>query len=271
MESKRAATGLLAVFLVTGFGVIPQTGASAASGSGETRIIARNADTYVNSIRAYFFCQTATCKKTRNAEKTAAAAGMRALVAEAKTVSVGSVPSGQKAVVAKFVADVGLLAAAYTAYPQESGAQAIAKNTGLIYYQSANVGSDTYLLSVEVNGGSVAYVPWSVGAVAVLYAMQLDTQALNVKSATVGNDISACQNLEREATSLASDANGPNARFNSLIAAFAKTQEEVSANEILILRGQKALISNSKLSSLSDSLGKQFKQIVDLQSTLSKG
>ena len=100
--------------------------------------------------------------------------------------------------------------------------------------------------------------------------MQLDAEALDVKSSTVPNDIYASQNLEEEATSLESDANGPSATFNALITTFAKIQREVSADEILILQKKKTPISRTRISALSTELGVQFKEIVSLQNTLSK-
>ncbi len=267
---KRVAGSLVAGLLTVGFCATPLAHASASTPSSETTIIVKNADTYVNNIRDYFFCETSKCKKTRSTEKKTAALDMAALTDEAKKVAKSSVPSSQEVIVEKFESDVHSLARAYAAYPKESSSDAVAKNTGLIYYQSANVGSDTYLLAVDVNGGTAAYVPWSVGAVAVLYAMQLDAEALDVKSSTVPNDIYASQNLEEEATSLESDANGPSATFNALITTFAKIQKEVSADEILILQKKKTPISRTRISALSTELGVQFKEIVSLQNTLSK-
>jgi hypothetical protein len=260
---KRVAGGLVAGLLTVGFCATPLAPASASTPSSETKIIVKNADTYVNNIRDYFFCETSKCKKARSTEKKTAALDMAALTGEAKKVAKSLVPSLQEAIVRKFESDVHSLARAYAAYSKESSSEAVAKNTGLIYYQSANVGSDTYLLAVDVNGGTAAYVPWSVGAVAVLYA-------LDVKSSTVPNDIYASQNLEEEATSLESDANGPSATFNALITKFAEIQKEVSADEILILQKKKTPIPRARISALSTELGVQFKEIVSLQNTLSK-
>jgi len=265
----RVMSGVLGAALAVGLIAIPTAGAAAKPVS-VTKTIVANADTYVNSIRDYFFCQTATCKKNKATEKSAAASGMTALVNEATAASTATIPSSQKAVVAKFINDVELLANAYLAYPKESSSGDIARNTGLLYYQSANVGSDAYLLSTLVNGGKVAYVPWSVGAVAVLYAMQLDAQALNAKSATVAQDVFASQDLQSEAASLLTDANGPSASFNALIKQFATIQLQVSAQEIRVLEGKKASLSSSKISALGTQLGTLFSKIVASQKALSK-
>lgn len=270
MNSKRVASGFLASLLTVGCCALPLSGASAATTTSATRTIVKHADTYVNNIRDYFFCESSKCKKARSKEESVAAQDMQALVAEATLASKASVPSSQKAVVEKFIADVRSLASAYLAYPKQSSAEDIARNTGRIYYQSANVGSDIYLLSVDVNGGPVGYAPWSVGAVAVLYAMQLDTEALDVKSSTVADDLYASENLKAESQSLLSDANGPNATFNGLLTSFATTQSEVSADEILILENKKTPVTSAQISALSNELGALFKQIVNLQNKLSK-
>jgi hypothetical protein len=270
LNVKTVANGLLAGLLAVGFCAIPVSAASAAGTSSASASIVKSAGTYVNNIRDYFFCDTSKCKKSRSEERTVAATDMQALVGEATLASSSSVPSSQKAVVARFIDDVRQLAKAYKAYPKESSVEDIARNTGLIYYQSANVATDAYLLSVDVNGGSAAFVPWSVGSVAVLYAMQLDTEALASKTSTAADDLYASQNLEAEANSLLSDADGPNTEFNSLLVTFATIQNEVSADEIQILEKKKTSLTSAKVSSLILELSTKFKQIVDLQKKLSK-
>lgn len=264
-----APRALVAALVATTTMFVPGA-AGAASSTTATAAIVKNADTYVNNIRTYFFCASSKCKKNHASEARAAAQGMAALVAQANAAESAAVPVAERAVVAQFVTDVRSLDVAYVAYPKQSAAADIARNTGLLYYQSADIGTDTYLLSVDVNAGKAAYVPWSVGPIAVLYAMQLDTSALNAKSATVADDIYASQNLEHEATSLLSHANGPNANFNALLISFATTQKSVSANEILILEKKPATLSDSKLKSLSALLASRFKQIVAMQASLTQ-
>ncbi len=268
--SLRWASGLLAGVLLAGLGFLPGVAASAATPESPLKSIVKNADTYVNNLRGYFFCETKTCKAKRSSEKTAAAVGMKDLKAEAKSIESSTVASSQKPTVHKFVLDVTSLENAYQAYDKKSSAESIAQNTGLIYYESANVGSDAYLLSCGVNSAKVSYAPWSVGAVAVLYAMQLDTETLDAKTSSAAVDIYASDNLEAEATALRADANGPSAKFNGLLVTFSKIQLEVSSSEILILQNKKAPLSNAKLSVLTAQLGSTFKEIADLQNTLAK-
>ncbi|MHB1208088.1 MAG: hypothetical protein ACYC1I_00085 [Acidimicrobiales bacterium] len=258
---------LLASVSVLGTPLAPSASASVPS---PTSDIAKHAFGYINTIRNYFFCVSSTCKKNRASDEVASGKAMKALMAEARALSGKVWPTKERAVATKFVTDVNALSNAYLAYPKESSAQAIARNTASIYYQSANVGSDTYVMTAAVKGSPVKLPQWSVGAVAVLYAMQLDTQALNAKSATAADALYASQNLEHEAATLSADANGPNAQFNTLITTFARTQLTVSTNAIALLEHKKVTLSNGALSALSTMLGQQFTQIVTLEKKLVK-
>lgn len=271
-RTKMVASGLAVGLLLVSSSLLPVASTSLASASAPsaTSAISKNAYGYINTIRNYFFCVSATCKKNRATNEIASGKAMKALMTEAQAASTKMVPTKQEAPVKKFVADVGALSDAYIAYPKQSSAQAIARNTASIYYQSANVGSDAYLLSVALNGGTVHFAQWCVGAIAVLYAMQLDTQALNAKSTSVSDDIYASQNLQSEAMTLEGDANGPSAKFNALLTTFAKTQLTVSSNELAILNHGKASLSNAAITALSTMLGQQFTEIVTLEKSLVK-
>lgn len=267
---KMVASGLGMALLATIGTVVPLTSSALATAPSETSVIAKSAYGDVNAIRNYFFCVSATCKKNRTANEVAAGKAMNALASEAIAVAEHAIPAHQKAIVKKFVHDVGALSSAYIAYPKQSSAEAIARNTASIYYQTANVGSDAYVLSVALSGGSIRFSRWCVGAVAVLYAMQLDTQALNAKSATVADDIYASQNLENEAIALNGDANGPSSTFNTLLSTFATTQLSVSSNELDILEHKKTSLSTSAISALSKKLSEQFTKIVTAEKSLAK-
>jgi hypothetical protein len=268
----RAMTGVFIIALLLGSVslVAPRATPASAAAPSATSEVAKYAFGYINTIRNYFFCVSATCKKNRATDEVASGKAMKALMAEAQSISAQAMPTKQRALAKKFVTDVTALSSAYLAYPKQSSAQAIARNTASIYYQSANVGSDTYLISVAVKGGPVKFPQWSVGAIAVLYAMQLDTQALNAKTATAADALYASQNLENEAQTLTADANGPSAKFNTLIKTFARTQLTVSTNAIALLEHKKTTLSNAALSALSTMLGQQFTQIVTLEKSLVK-
>jgi hypothetical protein len=271
-RTKMAVSSLAVGVLLASSSLLPAASANpvSASAPSPTSAIAKNAYGYVNTIRNYFFCVSATCKKAHAANEIASGRAMQALVTEARALSAKSVPAEQKAAAMKFAADVAALSSAYIAYPKESSAQAIARNTASIYYQSANVGSDAYLLSVPVKGGTVHFAQWCVGAVAVLYAMQLDTQALNAKTATAADALYASRALQSEAATLAGDANGPSTTFNALLKTFARTQLTVSSNEVAILEHKKPSLSTATLSALSTMLGQQFTQIVTMERSLAK-
>lgn len=270
MMKRSWSSTLVGAALTVACCVSSPTLATAAGVAAPTRAVATTADTYVNTIRNYYFCATKACKKSRPAQKIAAGSAMVGLLNEAESVVKGPVPAAQRATAGKFVGDVRALASAIEAYQRESSVSSVARNIGMIYYQSANVGSDVYLLASAVHGTKVVFGPWSVGAVAVLYAMQVDTSALNAKSATVADDVAASKDLESEANSLLGDANGPSAQFNSLISTFASTQQRVSVAAILLLEKKSSAISAAQVSALSKQLVGEYKAIVTLQAKLAK-
>ena len=271
-RTRMVANGLaVGLFLATSSLVLVRSaGLASASSPSPTSTITKDAYGHVNTIRNFFFCVSAKCKKARATNEIASGKAMKALVLEAQSVSATTVPAKQKTLVKKFVTDVSALSKAYVAYPKQSSAQAIARNTASIYYQSANVGSDAYLFSVALDGGTARFAQWSVGAVAVLYAMQLDTQTLNSKSTSIADDIFASENLQSEATTLEGDTNGPSAKFNTLLTTFAKTQFTVSSNDLAILEHKKLSLSTAALTALSTSLGQRFSEIVTLEKSLVK-
>lgn len=268
-RSARWSSLVLACSIVAGAGLVPAM-ASAKQEPSALADISKNAYSFVNNIRGFYFCGTTTCKKNRTAEGVASKAGLKGLAAEAKNLATFKVASSVKATASKFIADVNSLEADIKSFNASTSAEAIAQYTGMIYYDSANVGSDSYLLTCDYKHTTVKYAQWSVGAVAVLYAMQLDTQTLDAKTSTAAVDIYASDNLEAEATALLADANGPSSQFNGLLRTFAHIQLEVSPSEILLLQNKKAPLSTTRLTALTKQLGSTFKQIADLQNKLAK-
>jgi hypothetical protein len=234
-----------------------------------TKSIDAGTTTYLDQIRQYFFCQTAKCKKDVTANKAKELSAVAAIDAYLKLMKNDSVPSPQSKIVHKYRVDARALIAAVNLYPKQKNADDEAQNAGIIYYQSANVGSDSYLLSAAATKVQPSFKQWSVGVVAVVYAMQVDTQAESSKASTA-TDISANRSLLLEAASLQSDTDGPNAAFNSLLQEFGSTQIKESAASILILEGKKSATTQAELATLASSLSTQFTKIVSTQNKLAK-
>jgi hypothetical protein len=248
----------------------PQVGASAATSSSPTQGIIANGYSSINAIRSFFFCETTSCKKTKSSASSTAAVAMNYLEGEASALKPSSAPVAQRPVLKKFIADVKSLAKVYSVYSSETTSDEIAQNTGLIYYDSANVGSDIYVLTSLVKTTALLFGDWDVGAVAVLYTMQVDTQVLGAKTSSAANDIAANNDLEQDAKALKADANGPNAHFNALLRSFAASQRSVSVLENDVLEHKKSPVSTSTLKSDISKLAAQFTTIVNLQKTLAK-
>jgi hypothetical protein len=244
--------------------------ASAATSSSPVQEIIANGFASVNAIRSFFFCETAACKKDKSKAATAAGKAISYLEGEAVALQPSTAPSAQRPIMKKFIDDVKSLSKVYAVYASETTANDIARNTGIVYYESANVGSDIYLLTSAVHASKVLFGDWDVGAVAVLYAMQIDSQVESAKTSSALTDVAANLDLEQDAVALTKDANGPNAQFNELLISFAKEQTTVSKAQNDVLERKKTSLTTAELKSDISTLGAEFSKIVNLQKTLAK-
>ena len=249
--------------------------ASSVSGAAQSRAllptkqIVISSDKDLSAIRTFFFCQTAKCKKSSSTNKVAAASALSDIKSEIKLMKADSVPQSQAAIVAKYQVDATALIEAFTAYPKQPSADDVSNNIGIIYYQTSNLGSDDYLLGCAQTKTTVIFKNWSVGVVAVAYAMQVDTRA--VTTSTPPATIKAVnQSLLAEAVSMRSDANGPNAAFNRLLVQFSSTQALDSYDSLLILSGRGKSLTIADMKALASKLSSQFKLLSTMQNKLAK-
>ena len=263
---RTLAAALLGVGLCVGW----FSGASATTSSGPVKEIIATGFKSVNSVRSYFFCESTACKKDKAAAATTAKLAMSHLEDEASALQPSKEPTKQRPILMKFISDVKSLGEVFSVYASETTAIEVTKNTGLVYYESANVGSDIFLLNSVVAGSKFLFADWAVGATAVLYTMQVETQVISAKNSGVAADIAANDDLEQDSDALIKDANGPSQEFNGLLVTFAGLQKAVSKAENDILAKKKAPLSNAKLKSDIAGLSTVFTKIVNLQKTLSK-
>jgi hypothetical protein len=273
MNPKAIASSLARVGAVLIMGlsacVVPLQAGAATSSSPTQEIIAHGYAS-VDAVRLYFFCSTAACKKDQTANAQKASTAMSYLEGEALALKPSKAPTSQRPAMKKLVSDIKSLYKVFKDYLTQTSSTEVERNTGIIYYESANVGSDIYLLSSAVNRTKVAFNDWVVGAVAVLYSMQVDTQLLSAKTATGDTIVAANEDLIQNAVALKKDANGPNKEFNSLLVDFATTQTKVSNAEDAILYKKKSTVTNKELKALIASLSAQYTKIVDLEKSLAK-
>jgi hypothetical protein len=247
----------------------PLAAVASVSSTSRTALVAQGYND-VNAIRSYYFCDSAACKKDKAAAEKKSAAAIDQLDVSATTLTPASSPKDQKTVVAKFDADVLELQKVSSVYTAQTSETQIAQNTGILYYETANIYSDLYLLSSDITHTTPHFSTWSFGPEAVLYTMQVDTQALNAKSATVALDVATNVDLLQDAKALTADADGPNKGFNELIVKFAKTQTTVSAAENAVFEKKKPAITDKELKADITLLESQFENIATQQKALSK-
>jgi len=264
-NSARLVTGLIAATLMAL--PITESGAAQSKPLLPTKAIVTGSNKDLGAIRTFFFCQTAACKKTKTADKTAADAALSDIEADIKLMKADAVPASQLALVVKYEIDAKALIGAYTAYPKHTDADDVANNVGIIYYQTSNLGSDDYLLGCAQTKTAAVFKLWSVGVVGVAYAMQVDTQA-ETTTAPATTILSANESLLAEAASMKNDANGPNATFNKMLIQFADTQAIDSHDTILIIEGKGKSITKAELTNLAKKLTSEFKALSALQNKL---
>jgi len=267
---RRGVTILAVASFGAAFAILPSGVAHAASAKTALplKTIVRNSDLDIGAIRTYFFCSTTKCKKALSFNKAAALAGVADIRLEIAKMETDAVPTSEATIVAKYEIDATALVNAFTNFAKATTGGGISNDIGIIYYQSANLGSDDYLINCIATKAPVSFKTWSVGVVGVAYAMQVDTKA-ETPSSTRATIASINESLLAEAASMKSDANGPNATFNKMVVQFAATQTLDSRDSLLIVANQPGSITAADLKALAAKLTLEFKNLAALHNKLS--
>jgi hypothetical protein len=265
------ALGCLVVASVSPILEAPVAGATTtAAPKGAVVSILANTDNYLTSMRTFFLCSTAKCKKDRSSLLSSAQTSMTKLSAQAATASKASVQQKYRAALHLFVSDVHLLAASYHVYFSTTSTVTLSGDIGNIFYLTSDIGSDVNVLHAAEKNSPVTFKLWVEGEAATLVAMQTDASALQSSTATTAIGIYANQLLEQECSSMIAHAHGPNASFNTQLANFAHNQTRISRSEILFLRGKKAPLTESQVASLNVSVAAEFARLVKSETALVK-
>jgi hypothetical protein len=267
---RSLVTAPLILLLVAGSTLAAPIAAVASATSSSRTTLVEKGYSDVDVIRSYYFCSSTSCKADKASAEKKSASAIQDLVYAAGTLTPTSSPKNERMVVAKFDADVLALQKVIEVYTSQTSATQIAQNTGTLYYETANIYSDLYLLSSEITKTTPQFSTWSFGPEAVLYAMQVDTQALNAKSSTVALDVATNADLLQDSRALIADADGPNKAFNELIIEFAKNQENVSTAENAVFERKTPAITDRELKADIALLGTQFENIAKQQKALTK-
>jgi uncharacterized protein YggU (UPF0235/DUF167 family) len=248
----------------------PVSSASATTTPASVKTILSSGDLYVNDIRTFFFCTTATCKKNELTNEKLAYDGVVALADEVKAAVSAKVGAPYAATINQMQQDASLLDAAYAAALKDKTAQLFSADEGVIYYTTAELASETYVLGTEAGKAKLSFRGWDVGDSAALYVVQVESQTLAAKNVTASQAAFASACLEGGARELSRHVDSPSKAYNALIAQFAANQLAVSTSEILILEGKKAPLSVKQVSARTVVLAHEFKAIVALQASLDK-
>ena len=262
-----------ALGLATSLSLAAATLAAAPAGATSTTLpasaIAANSTSAVLAIRAYLFCDSKACKSERAKEKASAQAGEETITRDVTEMKHDRIPTAEATIVTKYIRDADGLVSTANIYPKLTSAAEQGNAIGVIYYESANVAADAYLLKCAATGTPVAFAKWSVGFAGVIYAMQVATQEqTSTSSASV--DANAQTLLLAEAASLRSDADGPSQAFNALLVQFAATQTAASNSALALLEHKAAKGTRAKVAALAKQLDTRYSALVALEKRLDK-
>jgi hypothetical protein len=232
--------------------------------------ILANTDNYLTSVRTYFLCSTAACKKNRATLLKSSQSAMTKLTAQQANASTASVPSKYRPMISLFVTDMKNLEASYREYFVTSSTVTLSGLVGNIFYLTSDVGSDVNVLRAASKNSTVTFNLWVEGEAATLVAMQTDASALQSSTATTSIGIYANQLLEAESTEMVLHATGPNSSFNRQLKTFAHNQLRISQSEILFLQGKKAPMTETQVANLNVSVAAEFAALIKNETALVK-
>ena len=250
--------------------VVAAPSAGASSSASPVASILANTDNYLTSVRTYFLCSTATCKKERTALLKSSNAAMTKLAAQQASASSASVASKYRATISLFVSDMKNLEASYREYFITTSTVTLSGLVGNIFYLTSDIGSDVNVLRAASKNSTVSFNLWVEGEAATLVAMQTDASALQSSTATTSIGIYANQLLAAEAAAMIQHATGPNASFNALLKTFATNQGRISQSEILFLQGKKAPMTETQVANLNVSVAAEFATLIKTETALVK-
>jgi hypothetical protein len=269
-HSLRRIAALSCLVVTCAIPVVVAPSAGAATSPAIVPSILKNTDQYLTSVRTFFLCGTATCKKDRAALLTKAKSAMSQLTAQGTAASTAKVQKKYGPGISLFVTDVRMLTSSYHEYFTTTSSVTLSGLVGNIFYLTSDVGSDVNVLSAVEKGKPVAFNLWVEGEAATLVAMQTDASALQSSTATASIGIYANQLLEAESHEMLAHAHGPNASFNALLQTFAHNQLRISQSEILFLRGKKAPMTETQVANLNVSVASEFAKLIKTETALVK-
>ena len=228
-----------------------------------------NADKDVTAIRQFYFCQTVGCRAAKTAQSAAALAGTKNLETLAKAASSMVLASDLQSALTNFRIDVTRLTNAIGDISSQTSNTTKTIVVGIVYYESAYVQTDVYVLAQKSAHRSVRFKEWGIGVVAATQTLQVDIQ-LETPKATTGELIACNQGLELIAQGIRAHLNSPAPVFNAKLRSLAQVLTTYSAQAINLLKVQGTPAQRSALAATLKSFFAQFQSVTTLQNQLAK-
>ena len=226
-----------------------------------------NANKDVTAIRQFYFCQTASCKTEKATQSAAALEGTKNLETLAKAASSMVVTRNLQRTLANFQTDVAQLTNAIGEISSQASNTTKTIVVGIVYYESAYVQTDLYLLAQNSSHLSVKFRQWSIGVVAATQTLQVDIQ-LETPKATNSELIASNQGLELIAQSIRTHLNSPSPVFNTKLRGLAQTLTTYSVDAIHLFKVKVTPALRTALAATLKLFFAQFQSVTTLQNQL---
>ena len=262
-NSLRALLGaMLTAALIA---VITPTTIAVAAPSLTNLVVSANQD--VTAIRQYYFCDTLACKAAKSAQSASALAGVKGLESLLKTVNSITVSRDEKGPLKNFGTDSAKMINAIGTIASQKTNTTKTLVVGIVYFESAYLLSDLYILGRELNHTLVNFRIWSTGVVAATQTLQIYFQ-LETPQATTNELIGCNQGLEFIAQVIETHLSSPVSTFNTQLMQLAQLLTSYSADSLHLLTVKATHAQKSALTVALRSFFAKFQSVTVLENRL---
>jgi hypothetical protein len=221
----------------------------------------------VTAIRQYYFCETTSCKAAKSSQSAKALAGVKNLEFLLKTADSMTVTRIQESAMQNFRTDAAEMTNAIDEITSQTTSTTKTVVVGIVYFESAYLQTDLYVLGRELAGQEVKFKEWSPGVVAATQTLQIYIELETPKATT--DDLIACnQGLELIAQSIEAHLNSPMPSFNTELLSMDKLLNTYSAEAIHLLKVKGTPTQKSALTAALKSFFTKFQAVTTLEDQL---
>lgn len=258
--------GILGVFAAS---TVPTSASAGVHVPSTVTALTGNALQYVNYVRTFFLCGTATCVANQQTNERAAVDGLTVLTSDIAHAHAAHLAAPYASIVESMRFETAALTSTINSVIQSTPKFVQLNAYFVINYQTSFIASDVYRLQAVAHQASTNFSNWNLGPQAALTATSyfqhnLATAHLTkAEQATTDNwIISTNEDLKRH-------SNGPSPTYNTKLRTLASGEITVATNALRVVTGKPATLSPSRLNVLNVSLASQLRSVEAMSKSLS--